>query len=62
MSVRFVIRRVDTGTHRWALWDALCPNCEHHNFHDRYWADECTGRCDTFKFFSSAIGTASAPD
>jgi len=59
VSARFFIRREYIDTHRWVLRDALCRESENHDFNSRDWAGECTGSCDTFKLFSSAIGTAS---
>jgi hypothetical protein len=60
-EARFTIRRdVEDDFHHWSLRDALCKNVETHDFSGTYWVESCTGACDTFKFWSSAIGTAEA--
>lgn len=59
MSVRFIIRREsDKPFLRWVLRDGLCQEMENHDFESREWSSTCTGACDTFNYFSSAIATA----
>jgi len=57
MSMRFKIRKFsDTDFHRWALMDGACPYVSCHDFPAGDLAS-CEGACDTFRHFSSAIGT-----
>jgi len=62
MGVRFVIRKRDLGYHHWVLRDGICPNSETHDYDEVDWASSCTGRCDTFRYFSSAIATTASPE
>ncbi len=55
--IRFCIRKEPGDDRwRWTLRDGICAASEHHDFNSPYWMDYCTGECDVFIHFSSAIG------
>jgi hypothetical protein len=57
--IRFCIRKEPRDDRwRWTLRDGICAESEHHDFSNPYWTDDCTGECDVFIHFSSAIGKA----